>query len=75
MRVLVVNAGSGSLTLFVLDGDNQVTAATVERWEGEAISEPIERQFCAHRPQLEAIGHRVLHGGSGSPNRCWSRPM
>jgi butyrate kinase len=30
--VLVVNSGSSSLTLAVIDGEHQVAATTVERW-------------------------------------------
>lgn len=62
MRVLVVNAGSSSLKLALLDDDQQVAAATVERWEGEEHLEPI-REFVEGLEGIEAIGHRVVHGG------------
>ncbi len=62
MRVLVVNAGSSSLKLAVIDGDQQVAATTVERWAGEDHLEPIS-SFIEEADNLEAIGHRVVHGG------------
>lgn len=49
MRVLVVNAGSSSLKLSVLDGD-------------ELVDEPADLEAAlASRP--DAVGHRVVHGG------------
>jgi acetate kinase len=62
VRVLVVNAGSSSLKLAVMDGDQQVAAATLERWEGEDDLGPV-RSFLAKSHDLEAIGHRIVHGG------------
>lgn len=62
MRVLVVNTGSSSLKLSVLDGDRQVAAKTVERWEGETHLEPITA-FLEDLQDLDAVGHRVVHGG------------
>jgi len=62
VRVLVVNAGSSSLKLAVMDGDRQVSAATVERWEGEDDLGPV-RSFVEEVDDLEAIGHRIVHGG------------
>jgi acetate kinase len=60
VRVLVVNAGSSSLKLSVVDDDAVVESTTVERWDGE--SEPL-RDFLAGTPDVEAVGHRVVHGG------------
>ncbi|MCW2666162.1 MAG: Acetate kinase [Frankiales bacterium] len=51
MRVLVVNAGSSSLKLSVLDGERTVG-------EQDAVSELLE----AAGP-VDAVGHRVVHGG------------
>jgi acetate kinase len=62
VRVLVVNAGSSSLKLAVLDGDDQVAGTTVERWEGEGHLEPLEA-FLADVEGVDAVGHRVVHGG------------
>lgn len=63
MRVLVVNAGSSSLKLARLDADGAVTAATtVELWEGEGRLEPLAA-FLAECGPVDAVGHRVVHGG------------
>ncbi len=47
MRVLVVNAGSSSLKLSLLDGDELV-------WSGGELSEV---------SGVDAVGHRIVHGG------------
>ena len=63
MRVLVVNAGSSSLKLAVLDDAGQVEAArTVERWQGEGDAEPVAA-FLAESGPVDAVGHRVVHAG------------
>ena len=61
-RVLVVNAGSSSLKLAVLDGADTVAATTVERWQGIGHTAPIEA-FLAGCGAVRAVGHRVVHGG------------
>ncbi|HXL19246.1 MAG TPA: acetate/propionate family kinase, partial [Streptosporangiaceae bacterium] len=66
--VLVVNAGSSSLKLSVVDPDGVVTERRdIDRWDGSA-DEPALRAYlgqltAAPRPPA-AIGHRVVHGGS-----------
>ena len=63
MRLLVVIAGSSSLKLARLDADGAVTAATtVEHWEGEGRLEPLAA-FLAECGPVDAVGHRVVHGG------------
>ena len=63
MRVLVVNAGSSSLKLSELDDDGAVaTATTVADWQGPGDLEPL-RTFLASSGPVDAIGHRVVHGG------------
>jgi acetate kinase len=60
VRILVVNAGSSSLKLRVLD-DGDVVAAD----DGPATDEP-ERAlsgFLDGAPAPDAVGHRVVHGG------------
>jgi acetate kinase len=54
MRVLVVNAGSSSLKLSVLDGD-AVVAAT----DQDDLT-----TFIAANDRIDAVGHRVVHGGT-----------
>jgi len=61
-RVLVVNAGSSSLKLAVLDGPDVTDSTTIERWQGVGHVEPIE-EFLARCGEVSAVGHRVVHGG------------
>lgn len=63
MRLLVVNAGSSSLKLSVLAEDGSVEAArTVERWAGAGHLAPLE-EFLGGCGPVDAVGHRVVHGG------------
>jgi acetate kinase len=63
VRLLVVNAGSSSLKLSVLDDDGTVEAATtVQRWEGAGHVAPL-RDFLSRCDAVDAVGHRVVHGG------------
>ena len=62
MRILVVNAGSSSLKLSVLEDDAVIDRATVERWEGTGDLGPL-RDFVPTGSRLDAVGHRVVHGG------------
>jgi acetate kinase len=63
VRVLVVNAGSSSLKLTVLDDAGEVSAArTLERWQGEGDAEPVAAFLRGCGP-VDAVGHRVVHGG------------
>jgi acetate kinase len=59
--VLVVNTGSSSLKLRLLDRDDKVVAAAdLEQWDG---STGLEDQFDDRWRRAEAVGHRVVHGG------------
>ena len=62
-RVLVVNAGSSSLKLRILDPDD----AVVSRYDGGPaaadLDEVLER-FVASGPKPDVAGHRVVHGGA-----------
>ncbi len=49
MRILVVNAGSSSLKVTLLDGDDLVGT-----WD--ALPDP--------PPDVDAVGHRIVHGGT-----------
>jgi acetate kinase len=63
LRVLVVNAGSSSVKLRLLDDhDNVVESAdlTVERGE---VDQPAVREAAAAMPSPDAVGHRIVHGG------------
>ena len=64
-RVLVVNAGSSSLKVRVLDGGDTVAAALdLDRWDGS----PDHRELAAFLTTAGAgaavAGHRVVHGGT-----------
>lgn len=60
MRVLVVNAGSSSLKLSVLDeSDDVAERRDLEQWDGD----PAEVTEAAGGWEFDAIGHRVVHGG------------
>ncbi len=62
-RVLVVNAGSSSLKLSVLDGDDDVAAATVPA-QGAAVDPAVVKDFVARGGGIDAVGHRIVHGGT-----------
>jgi acetate kinase len=63
-RVLVVNAGSSSLKLRLLGPDDEALAEReVERWDGDPDDADIG-DFIAALDRVDAVGHRVVHGGS-----------
>jgi len=63
MRVLVVNAGSASLKLRLLGaGDELLATGDIEPWAGSA-EDPALRTFVDGLEGVEAVGHRVVHGG------------
>ena len=71
MRVLVVNAGSSTLKLRVVDSHDAVPAGTdlpapLGRFDGEAL-----RQWLSGMEAVDGVGHRVVHGGErfGAPVR------
>ena len=66
MRVLVVNAGSSTLKLSVVEDGAEVGSTTVEGWEGVGHVEPIE-DFLGGYGDVDAVGHRVVHGGPRAP--------
>lgn len=62
-RVLVVNTGSSSLKLRALDGDRVVDHLDLDRWVGEDDLEALGA-FVAGLGTVDAVGHRVVHGGA-----------
>jgi acetate kinase len=60
MRVLVVNAGSSSLKLRLLEGDK--VAASRDLPGGGVFDSAGLRAFL-DKEQVDAVGHRVVHGG------------
>lgn len=61
MRVAVVNAGSSSLKLAVVEDERVVDGTTVEHWDGRDL-DPL-RDLLGRTGELDAVGHRVVHGG------------
>jgi acetate kinase len=61
-RIAVVNAGSSSLKLHLLDADDRI----IDREEVEGISDPggALGAFLERAGEVDAIGHRVVHGGA-----------
>ena len=63
VKVLIVNAGSSSLKLSLLDDDGAVVVATtVDAWQGAGHLAPL-RPFLEGCGPVDAVGHRVVHGG------------
>lgn len=59
-RVLVVNVGSSSLKLDLVEPDGTVSDSQhIDGWDGQ--TEPIAELLHRHHP--DAVGHRVVHGG------------
>jgi acetate kinase len=71
MRILVVNAGSSTLKLAVLDdGDLVVGSTTIDPWVGADDTDSI-KDFVERNKPVDAVGHRIVHGGArfGEPVR------
>lgn len=62
MRVMVVNAGSTSVKLRILEPDNSVSARENLGPPDDDLPDALER-FMAGAGELDVIGHRVVHGG------------
>jgi acetate kinase len=60
VRVLVVNAGSSTLKLSVVGGDEEET--TIDPWDGH--DDPRVAEFVRRVGTVGAVGHRVVHGGT-----------
>jgi acetate kinase len=63
VRVLVVNAGSTSLKLRVVERDDRVTKSVDVDPPGNSLEDDL-RRFVASAGPLDAIGHRIVHGGT-----------
>jgi acetate kinase len=63
LRVLVLNAGSSSLKLSLVDGDDKILAEReYEAAEGKVDSAQLSTAI-HDMHGVEAVGHRVVHGG------------
>jgi acetate kinase len=61
--VLVVNAGSSSLKLRILGpADEVIASADLSPWDGRP-DDPALHRFLDGAPGIDAVGHRVVHGG------------
>ncbi len=64
LRVLVVNAGSSSLKLTLLDGqDNTIDARELRAPRAEVDGEDLRAALDSPMGAADAIGHRIVHGG------------
>jgi acetate kinase len=64
VRVLVVNAGSSSLKLAVLDEGDELIASEEVSADGGAIDADALRAVIRTCAPIDAVGHRVVHGGT-----------
>lgn len=62
MRVLVLNAGSSSVKLSVVDGGRRLAESTFDRHGSQLDPDVLRRLADGHGP-IDAVGHRVVHGG------------
>jgi acetate kinase len=64
LRVLVVNAGSSSLKLTLLDGaDDTVASRTLEAPRAQVDQRELRAALDSPLGNADAIGHRIVHGG------------
>jgi acetate kinase len=64
MRVLVVNAGSSSLKLSVLDETDRLTLSESLPVRDGRLDDGAIRSAIASVEPIDAVGHRIVHGGS-----------
>jgi acetate kinase len=64
MRVLVVNAGSSSLKLTLLDDeDSTIDAQTLEAPRARVDPDELRAALASPLGEANAVGHRIVHGG------------
>ncbi len=64
MRVLTVNAGSSSLKLRLLDGDDAILAEEELQAPRARIDDTaLRRALDSRLGEADAVGHRIVHGG------------
>src|SRR5581483_738358 len=64
MKVLVVNAGSSSLKLSVLDANDRLILSESIAAAGGRIDEQQLREVVRRAQPVDAVGHRIVHGGT-----------
>jgi acetate kinase len=63
MRNLVVNVGSSSLKLSILDGEHLIETREVPLVGAKLDELPVAKIVADHGP-IEAVGNRIVHGGA-----------
>jgi acetate kinase len=65
LRVLVVNAGSSSLKLTLLDGeDNTIDARELQAPRARVDPDELRAALDSPMREADAVGHRIVHGGA-----------
>ena len=64
MRVLVVNAGSSSLKLSVVDESDRLLASEDLPLSGGRLDDGAIRDAITRNGPVDAVGHRIVHGGT-----------
>ena len=67
MRVLVVNAGSSSLKVSVVDPDDSSVVEREFKADGGRYRDAELQSALREMKGIEAVGHRVVHGGAKYP--------
>lgn len=65
MRVLIVNAGSSSVKLAVVQDGEKALAQREEDTRPDQLDDHWWDEALAALPEADAVGHRVVHGGTG----------
>jgi acetate kinase len=64
VRVLVVNAGSSSLKLKLLDSEDRVVASRdLDAPRARVDPEELDAALSSQLSEADAVGHRIVHGG------------
>jgi acetate kinase len=64
VRVLVVNVGSSSLKLSVIDDGDELVAAETLPLQAKGIDEAAVAEVVGVQGRIDAVGHRIVHGGA-----------
>lgn len=64
MRVLVVNAGSSSLKVSVLDEPDKLVGSQVLQAPAGQVDQAALKEVVARDSPIDAVGHRIVHGGT-----------
>jgi acetate kinase len=67
LRVLVVNAGSSSLKVSVVDPDDSVVLERDFKAEGGRFRDTELQAAVREMQNVEGVGHRIVHGGARYP--------